>query len=75
MKSTRLKFKVTQRTEYEESTSVTMDAVFQGSQENEQFWKYTPSGQLTFSTCNKQAVAEMSPGSEFYIDLTLSADE
>lgn len=42
-------------------------AVYSGSPENEQFFKYTPSGSLKLSVTREQAFAA---GKEYYIDVT-----
>lgn len=71
-KSVRCKFKVdsVEPAEGEAVATVRMSAVTTGSAENEAFWKYTPSGQLVFSTINLAAAEQLKPGAEFYIDIT-----
>lgn len=38
--------------------------------ENSQFWAFTPCGELTLTTVNPLAVAQLKPGMEVYLDLT-----
>lgn len=44
--------------------------VVSGSEENAQFYKYTPGGGITMSTVNKAASAQFSVGKEYYVDFT-----
>ena len=44
-------------------------AVYSGSEENKKYWKYTPSGNLKFSSMNN---AEFEVGKEYYIDIILA---
>lgn len=53
--------------------SVKMAAVYHGgdpNHENAKFWKATPSGVLEFGTVNAEAVKDLHPGREYYIDIT-----
>jgi len=45
-------------------------AVTSGSQENEEFFKYTPCGQLTLGVVNENAAKEAVEGQEYYVDIT-----
>lgn len=47
---------------------VTMSAVTGGSDENLDFWKYTPAGTLTLSIDNEAALKQFKPQQEFYVD-------
>ena len=49
---------------------VVLEPVVSGSPENEQFYKYTPSGSLVISTINQSALSQFEVGKEFYVDLT-----
>lgn len=49
--------------------TVTLQPVQYGSPENEEFWKLTPSGELTFTTNNEEAAALFVSGEEYYIDI------
>lgn len=50
---------------------VVLDAVTNGSEENESFWKWTPSGKLEFSTIK---TGEFVPGAEYYIDISAAIE-
>lgn len=43
------------------------EPVMQGSEENQQFFKWTPAGRLTLNTHNEVA---FEPGKEYYLDIT-----
>lgn len=44
--------------------------VFTGSEENKQFWKYTPSGQINMHVDNEAAMEQFEVGKEYYVDFT-----
>lgn len=46
---------------------VRMSAVTSGSQENKNFWKWTPSGSVVFSAVKK---TDLKQGQEYYVDFT-----
>ena len=79
----RCKFKVdsiTRRPAYpkgEETHDIKMSAVIadSGNEENDLFFKYTPAGDLEFSTVNADAVKDLVPGGEYYIDITPAPTE
>ncbi len=48
---------------------VELNAVTSGSDENKQFFKYTPSGNLRLFTVNEVAGSQFVVGGEYYIDL------
>ena len=64
---TRLKFNCYSKTQ---EGQVTLGAVYSGSEENKQFFKWTPSGNLVFGTINEDALAMFEPGKEYYLDIT-----
>jgi len=68
----RCKFACTFKQEFENYTNVSLSAVYQGSPENAEFFKFTPSGQLTFSTVNNAAASQFELGKEYYIDISLA---
>lgn len=69
--ATRAKFVVTNKEDTIASGStVKLSAVTSGSAENEDFYKYTPSGQITLSTINEKAASEFKVGSFYYVDFT-----
>jgi hypothetical protein len=67
----RAKFKVSSITNYEGGTTgIVLSPVSCGSEENKQFWKYTPNGKIELSTINTEAVKQFEVGKEYYIDFT-----
>ncbi len=68
--SVRAKFKVDQISAMEGGSRIDLSAVMNGSPENEEFFKYTPSGKIQLSTVNPNAVAQFREGQEFYVDFT-----
>lgn len=53
-----------------ESGSVTLEAVIDGSEENKEFFSYTPSGRIQIGTVNPEAFKQFAPGQEYYVDFT-----
>lgn len=67
----RAKFKVQSVTEAEGGLkSATLTPVTSGSKENEEFYKWTPGGQINLSTMNPVAAEQFVPGRQFYVDFT-----
>ncbi|MDF2435453.1 MAG: hypothetical protein JWP44_5084 [Mucilaginibacter sp.] len=67
----RAKFKVTNVNDLGEGLkSISMMPVYGGSPENDQFFKYTPSGQITIGTINAAAAEQFNLNQEFYVDFT-----
>lgn len=68
----RAKFKVrsVEETPNAEGAIIVLEPVINGSPENEQFFKWTPWGELRMGTVNMQAAAQFIPGKEFYVDFT-----
>jgi hypothetical protein len=54
----------------DDAGNLSFSAVTSGSQENQQFFQATPSGQITFQTVNKQAADQFEQGKEYYVDLS-----
>jgi len=50
--------------------SVRMTPVISGSPENEQFFKWTPSGKIEFGTVNKAVMDQLTLGAEMYVDIS-----
>lgn len=72
----RAKFKVSSITQHDDNlVDINMSAVTGGSEENKQFWKYTPSGQLTLQCLNPSASEYFKPGEEYYLDFTLAEND
>jgi hypothetical protein len=73
MSSVRAKFKCTHKEPNprdKDEFLLTFDPVTGGSPENDQFFKYTPSGQLRLGTVNRAAADQLHVGLEYYLDLT-----
>ncbi len=51
-------------------TVVKMSPVMDGSDENKQFYKYSPSGSIELGTVNENAAAQFEIGKEYYVDFT-----
>jgi len=66
----RAKFQVTEIKAGEEGATVYLSPVTSGSRENEQFYKWTPGGQIILSTINSDAAAQFVVDDEFYVDFT-----
>jgi len=50
--------------------AVKLQPVTSGSEENREFWKYTPSGSIELSISNPEAAKIFEPGREYYVDFT-----
>lgn len=50
--------------------TVVLQAVTNGSEENNEFWKWTPSGKIELNCINDDAVKQFEPGKEYYVDFT-----
>lgn len=48
------------------------NAVYQGSEENKKFFNSTPSGKLTMTVVNEEAMKEFNIGKDYYVDFTES---
>lgn len=67
---TRAKFVVQERKELKDGYQVTLTAVTNNSDENKEFFKYTPSGKLEMGLMSKDTADQFVPGKEFYLDFT-----
>lgn len=54
---------------------VSLEVVTTGSVENDQFFKWTPSGRIDMGTVNQQAFEQFKEGEEFYVDFTPAPKE
>lgn len=69
--SVRAKFRVRTVTHDAEGTAhIALFAVTGGTEENESFFAYTPSGDITLGTVNPAAAEQFHEGEEFYVDFT-----
>lgn len=69
---TRCKFKCDSKTQYANGASVKLSPVTSGSPENEQFYKWTPSGTFEIGTINDDAAAQFIPGKSYFIDISIA---
>jgi hypothetical protein len=53
-----------------DSQSIILNPVVDGSPENKDFFKYTPSGKLELQVINKNVKFE--PGKQYFIDISLA---
>lgn len=67
MENVLAKFTVESITHYITSGEVFLKPVTGGSQENEDFWKYTPAGEIRLHIDNPAAMAVFKPGMCFYV--------
>ena len=54
----------------EELRTLKLSAVYDGSPENKEFFKWTPSGQISLGILNKKAWEQFELGKENYVDFT-----
>ncbi len=54
----------------EELRTLKLSAVYDGSPENKEFFKWTPSGQISLGILNKKAWEQFELGKEYYVDFT-----
>ena len=68
MKTTRCKFKCNSVTDYGQSQSIDLSPVTGGSDENKDFWKWTPAGSFKIDCVNPEV--KFVPNKEYYIDIS-----
>lgn len=67
----RAKFKCDAVEDGQEGTkNIRLSAVVNGSPENQQFFRWTPSGQLSIGCVNPAANAQFEVGKEYYVDIS-----
>lgn len=74
MKKMRAKFQVTSITHMENGAELKLLPVTHGSPENEEFFKWTPGGEIKLGLLRAEQVEGISPGQQFYVDLTPAAE-
>lgn len=57
----------------EQHRQLYFSVVYTGSEENKQFFKFTPGGQLTLNVVNDYVFDKMIQGKEYYIDFRAAA--
>jgi hypothetical protein len=50
--------------------TIKLHAVYDDSEENKEFFKYTPAGSIELHVVNKAAADKFEQGKEYYIDFT-----
>lgn len=68
MSTTRAKFKCDSVTLTESGKEVNLSPVTSGGPENENFFKWTPSGAINMGIVNP--AVDFNPGQEYYVDFT-----
>ena len=64
--TTRCKFRCIQK----EENVVRFTPVVSGSEENENFFKWTPGGELTLWTVNEEVLQQFNVDEEYYLDIS-----
>jgi hypothetical protein len=77
---TRAKFTLLEKTEFKATQSemgykLKFTAVSGGSEENEKFFKWTPSASIEMATVNAEAAKQFVPGQQYYVDFSLAEAE
>lgn len=68
--SVRAKFKCVSKQTVDSGFAIALEPVISGSDENAEFFKYTPGGRIQLSTINTAAAEQFQVGSEYYVDFT-----
>ncbi len=68
--STRCKFRCVEVSNVENGATVKFTAVTGGSPENESFFKWTPSGNLSLSLVTVENAKLFQPGRDYYLDIS-----
>ncbi len=70
MTTVRLKLKCVEKRQRAEACGITFQPVVGGSDENAAFYKWTPSGEISFNTINQGAADAFAVGGEYFVDIT-----
>lgn len=71
----KLKFRCHFKEEYKDNegnitgVNIKLHPAYGDSEENKMFWKYTPSGEISFYTNNVGAANQLEQNKEYYIDI------
>lgn len=68
----RAKFQVYEVAKTLSGHKVVLQPVTSGSEENKEFFKWTPSGKIELYCINDKAVEQFEVGKEYYVDFTLA---
>ena len=66
----RAKFRVTEKTQTMAGCAVKAEPVVGGTPENEQFYKYTPSGEIKLSLVADATADQFVVGKDYYVDFS-----
>lgn len=66
----RAKMRLTKVTHYPDGGELEFHPVVDGSEENKQFYKYTPTGVIQMSVVNPAIMETVKAGDEYYVDFT-----
>jgi len=72
--STRAKFYLEEKSETTSGYRLKFRAVTGDSEENKQFFKYTPNATLEMSIVLPGVAGQFTPGKEFYVDFTTAEE-
>lgn len=77
IKMVRAKFYVYSLRQFASTGQVAVELwpVTDGSEENKNFWKYTPAGKIEMTIDNPEAVKQLELGKEFYVDFTKAEED
>jgi hypothetical protein len=67
---TRCKFYCESVSNYVSGSSIVLRPVITGSFENDNFYKYTPGGELKLEVVSVEVAKQFEPGKEYYIDIS-----
>lgn len=70
MKTVRAKFTCVNKEPASEGSNITLEAVTGGSEENDSFFQYTPSGQIQIGIVNEETAGQFEVGQDYYVDFT-----
>lgn len=59
-----------QKNQNDDGVAIVFSAVTSGSEENKEFFKFTPGGTFQFYTVNKTAAEQFELGKEYYMDFS-----
>lgn len=66
----RAKFKCEEIRYVEDCSHVYLVPVVNGSEENKNFYKWTPGGRIELNILRKETASHFEPGKEYYVDFT-----
>lgn len=66
----RAKFKVESNVQSGDTAQITLTPVYDGSEENREFFRYTPGGTIALAVVNPPAAEQFKVGAEMYVDFT-----